>query len=262
MHADIVLGVVTVVMATLGVVVSLTRPDSLHAPGKWRVKIFYATAFAVCAVIAIICVIMQSKETTAARQNLTNALANLTASTREITRVTGLNTQLQEKLLDQDSHISEMAKENLENITGGKAFAYLVPEFVPNATGSSINLYNDGNEVLTGITVKVGRVTGNRDKPENYWLQRKIDSIQMGSLGPHQHALMPDYWLTPRENGILTTHFVAIISAQNGDVIEDIFVRHSKSVNGFAWRFTVKKTTGNGRYKTLKIVDWTEPKPL
>jgi hypothetical protein len=35
MPADIVLGIVTVIMALLGAAVSLHPPESLHAPRKW-----------------------------------------------------------------------------------------------------------------------------------------------------------------------------------------------------------------------------------
>jgi hypothetical protein len=39
MSPDVILGIVTVMMALLGAAVSLHPPESLHAPGKWGAKI-------------------------------------------------------------------------------------------------------------------------------------------------------------------------------------------------------------------------------
>jgi Ca2+/Na+ antiporter len=185
---------------------------------------------------------------------------NFAETTRGLsTAIDGLN-----GVLGITQEVAKLSKENLENITGGDSYAYLMPEFVPGASGSSVNLFNNGKTVLTGLTVRIGRVMGERSEPENYWIDRSaIHAISMNSLGPYAHALLPDYWITPVTDGVLTTHFFAIITAQNGDVLEDIFIRPASSGNGFAFRFTVKKQDYlTKKYKTLKIVDWTEPKSL
>ena len=54
MRPDITLGIVTVLMALVGGVVSL------HAPTKWPAKISYASIFAALGVISVIYVIKQS----------------------------------------------------------------------------------------------------------------------------------------------------------------------------------------------------------
>jgi hypothetical protein len=122
MPADIVLGIVTVIMALLGAAVSLHPPDSLHAPGKWGAKVGYASAFAVLGTIAIVCVIKQSRETAVANQNLSNALSDLERSTGDIASMTNLNTQLQERLLKQSDAITDLSKQSIAATTGGKTF--------------------------------------------------------------------------------------------------------------------------------------------
>jgi len=154
MSADIVLGIVTVIMALLGAAVSLQPPESLRAPGKWC----YASAFAVLGMIAIICVIKQSKESAVANQNLTNALTNLGRSTTDIARITNLNTQLQEKLLGQDARISKLAEESFKTITGADSFPYVA--FQPAAYPGPVGLFvwDHGKYMLTGVTLTIRRL--------------------------------------------------------------------------------------------------------
>src|SRR5712692_948264 len=113
MRADIMLGVVTVLMALLGGIVSL------HAPAKWPAKITYAVLFALLGGISIVYVIKQSNETAVAGQKLTNALDNLGKSTANIVTMTSLNAQLQERLLKQSDTITDLSKQNIAATTGG-----------------------------------------------------------------------------------------------------------------------------------------------
>jgi hypothetical protein len=157
MPADIVLGIVTVIMALLGAAVSLHPPESLHAPGRWRVKVCYATAFTILGTIAIICVIKQSKETALANQNLTTALGDLGRSTGDIARITGLNTQLQKKLLGQDARISKLAEESFKTITGAGSFPYVVPQPAAYPGPVPLFVWDHGKYMLTGVTLTIRR---------------------------------------------------------------------------------------------------------
>jgi hypothetical protein len=175
-----------------------------------------------------------------------------------------------EGVLSTTQFVAGLAKKNLQNVTGGNSFAYLVPQPVEGAIGYSANLFNGGKEVLTGITVRITPVRGKRGTgEEDYWIDPSAShAIPMNTLGPNAHALLSDYWVHPLENGVLITHFLAIITAQNGDVYQDIFFRPAAKGKAFAFRFTVKKLARAAspksppKYKTLKTMDWTEPKPL
>src|SRR5713101_3007221 len=93
MRADILLGIVTVIMAVLGGIVSV------YALSKLSLKIIYVAVFVSAGVVSIVLVIKISNENAAASLGQKNALNQLTSSTGEIARVTALNTALQEKLL-------------------------------------------------------------------------------------------------------------------------------------------------------------------
>src|SRR5229473_4353267 len=157
MPVDIVLGIATVIMALLGAAVSLHPPESLHALGKWGAKVCYATAFAVLGTIAIICVIKQSKENATANQNLTNALTNLGHSTDEISRVTALNTSLQERLLGQSARISNLAEESFRTITGAQSFPYIAPQPAEYPGPIPLFVWDHGKYMLTGMTITIRR---------------------------------------------------------------------------------------------------------
>lgn len=164
--------------------------------------------------------------------------------------------------------VSSLAKKNLQNVTGGDSYAYLLPEPVENALGYSANLFNDGNNVLTGITVRVSTVLADRGGNQNYYIdQGAIHAIPMNTLGPHSHALLSDYWFYPVKDGVPQKHFIAIITAQNGDVYQDIYFRRALSGKGYAFMFTVKRVVRpapKGKPDALTIVKtwgWTEPTP-
>src|ERR1700685_872401 len=121
MHADIVLGVVTLLMAVLGAIASL------HAPEKFWWKISYIIAFLIIGTVRMVFVITQSNETSAASAGLTGALEDLKKSTSEISRMTNLNAQLQQRLLDSSKTVASLAQENINAVTGGKAYPIITP---------------------------------------------------------------------------------------------------------------------------------------
>ena len=171
------------------------------------------------------------------------------------------------RVFQKTEQAADKATVAVNNITGGQSFAYLLPQPVDGAEGYSVNVFNDGKNVLTGVTVRVGRVKGEREHEEEYWIDSSaMHAIPMYTIGPHSHALVPNYWIYPVENGVLATHFFAIVSAQNGDVLQDIFFRPAKKGKAYAFRFTVKRAKNMPgkypKYTTLKTSGWIEPKPL
>jgi hypothetical protein len=147
MRADIVLGVVTVLMALLGGAVAL------HAPAKWQPKIIYAAIFAVLGVISIIYVIKQSNETAIANQNLGAALSSLGQSTTKIADMTTLNSQLQDKLLKQSETITDLSKQNIAAVTGGNTFCYVIANPVFNEF--LLNIGTIGTSPLHEVTIEL-----------------------------------------------------------------------------------------------------------
>src|SRR5260370_20568530 len=122
MRADIWLGVVTVVMAVRGGIVSS------HAPTELRHKIAYVSAFVFAGAVSIWFVIRISNENAAASRELGTALKNLGDSTASIANMTALNTQLQGRLLQQSDTIADLSKQNIATVTGGDSFCYIDSE--------------------------------------------------------------------------------------------------------------------------------------
>jgi hypothetical protein len=92
------LGVVTVLMAVLGGIVSVLAPDR-----AWQ-KVSYAAAFLVLGVVSILLVVRQVRESA-----LTNA--RLESSLRELSKSSSI--------------ISSLSRENLDTQTGGDSFAIM-----------------------------------------------------------------------------------------------------------------------------------------
>jgi hypothetical protein len=109
-------------------------------------------------IIAIVCVIKQSKEAAIANQNLSNAIGNLETSTREISRVTGLNTSLQQKLLGQSERINTLAEESFKTITGANSFPYIAPQPAEYQQPVTLFVWDHGKYMLTGVTLTIRRL--------------------------------------------------------------------------------------------------------
>ena len=219
MRADIALGVLTVLMALVGGVVTL------HAPTKWPAKITYSGIFSLLGTLSIVYVIKQANENATSTQNLTNALVNLGQSTTKIGEMTALNTQLQDKLLRQSDTITYLSRQNIAAttansnlMTGGNSFCYLrlgrpylffihAGQFpVHGVSARIVKLDQNGHvrqENLMGLTVSLGDM-----------IQKHV-SVQPIPLGLE---ISPDYF---RANIFFT--------ARNGDWMQ---LLREQRVNG------------------------------
>jgi hypothetical protein len=118
MRADIWLGVVTVLMAVLGGIVSA------HAPAKLWHKVAYVAAFVLAGAASVWLIIKISNENAAASTGLSIALKNLETSTTNIANMTVRNTELQNRLLSQSATISKLSEQGISIATGGNSFCY------------------------------------------------------------------------------------------------------------------------------------------
>jgi hypothetical protein len=125
MALDIQLGLVTILMAVLGGIVS-----AIALSGKWR-KITSCAAFVVLGCWGMYIVIKQSRDSATASEGLRNALSRIGQSTVQIerdstetARLQEANTHLQERLLKQSVTISSLARENVSQVTGAGTFIY------------------------------------------------------------------------------------------------------------------------------------------
>jgi hypothetical protein len=232
MSPDVILGVVTVIMALLGAAVSLHPPESLHAPGRWGAKIAYATAFAVLGAVAIVSVIRQSKETAILNQNLSNSLGNLGRSTQEISRVTGLNTALQEKLLGQGARISTLAEESFKTITGANSFPYVAPQPTTYPNPVALFVWDRGKYMLTGVTLTIRRA----DDFSYYQPPLDLGILHPGWGKPLSEAILPKPDPKTGEDIYLIDMYT-----QSDTFTEVVHFRKSRDGKSWAFKFWVSQ---------------------
>lgn len=172
--------------------------------------------------------------------------------------------------------IAALAQEDLNNVTGGKSFGYVVPSvsfalnstFIPPETPIdtawfSMHLKNDGNEVLSGVSVAVARIIGNQGGSEN------IDSsimnpVTIGTLAPRSDMLVPTLRFSPdRRSGYVDpegfVEYIVSVTAQNGAIYEKLWFRPSAQVNGWDYKLVVWRNPHRKNDPPLKAVDWTSP---
>jgi hypothetical protein len=110
-------------LAVLGAVMSL------HEELAKRYRGVLLSLFVALGILSVYATIQQSSksagETAAANAKFEQSLENIDKSTQEITRLTGLNTTLQEQLLISNKTITNLAQQSIDTTTGGDSFCYL-----------------------------------------------------------------------------------------------------------------------------------------
>ncbi len=185
--------------------------------------------------------------------------------------------QNKNQLKKTDSLLRDTDK-NLLNITGGDDFGYVLPsENSLEGEGFSVRLYHDGNEQLTGVSVRIAAILHDCPWPpqEDQKCTEQFDAgfltpFQMGTLGPSTSMLIP-HMLVPHVDGDGISHYAIQIAAQNGIAIEQIWFRRARN-NHAAWAYKyvvyreVHGKTKKGdfsaeghKFRPLKKADWREP---
>jgi hypothetical protein len=181
-------------------------------------------------------------------------------------------------VFDKTKTAADTATRAVTEITGGSNFAYITPSSkFTHGTGFSVNIVNDGDTALTGVTVRFNRVVNlcPFNPPDLSCVPlfsgtSDMQPIFMGTIGPHTWAVMPN--LVSPDTSILNNgedRYDIRINAQNGTVYEDLDFRRAQNNNkGWAFRYLVhralySKASGlHDKVKVLKIQEWTEPSPL
>ncbi|MGF7179884.1 hypothetical protein [Tunturiibacter psychrotolerans] len=178
-------------------------------------------------------------------------------------------------ILDTARSVNQVAKANLDNITGGDSYGYVEPVST-RADYATVTLHNDGDQILTGVSVVIERVLNNCVMEADAKCIPEFDPgmmtpIEMGSLGSHQHKPIPrEIDFDPARNG--SGQYNVRIYAQNGQAIQQIFFRKSTMHRGYAYRYTIIRTVsgkpqkgdfklGEEMMRTLKVKDWSEYSP-
>jgi hypothetical protein len=156
--------------------------------------------------------------------------------------------------------VGNLAKENLENVTGGKSFAHITPQIWSGSEPIRLSIYNDGEQTLTGVTVVIRT-------PEAWDFVRNPDGIYQAEASPanigtlHTRELkILDRTINPVEN----REYQFDIAAQNFTVVEHLWFRRGTKL---PWNFKyvidrqyvksqTKKETRFGYETMAKTKDW------
>lgn len=171
-------------------------------------------------------------------------------------------------VLSTTQNVAALAKKNLESITGGSSFAYVIPfTGIPPSSFPRVRdplltfmIVNQGPDILTGVSVTIAKIV--KQYPHGAITSGEVAPVLVGNLGPHASQPVPDTYI--HERGLSAdsrmNHYECFITAQNGTIREEIYLRLAKSGIGWAYQIEVEKNTG--KHQILKKIDWREPHQL
>jgi hypothetical protein len=177
--------------------------------------------------------------------------------------------------------VSSLARENLENLTGGDSYAFVYPDNIidegsdPAHCRFVLKIHNDGKQILTGVTVKVTRILISAPEKGFYFPGQPasvpdLTPIEIGTLAPHTGRVMPGPPWTPTLRPDQTGAYLLRITSQNGGFSELLYFKPSKDNRCLAYKFRVTSRAFGQRkagdfpfegewLRNVKTRDWTEP---
>jgi hypothetical protein len=119
LQPDILFGFIAVGMTVLGGIVSA------HAPTDLKHKAGYIVAFVALGCWAWVVVVQQSKQATRQETELRDQIKRLETASSEVTRLQGLNNQLQQQLLDLGKTNAALGRKSIMTVTGGDSYCWM-----------------------------------------------------------------------------------------------------------------------------------------
>jgi hypothetical protein len=227
----ILLGVVTIVMAYMGMHVTI------HPPGESvRVQRGYKLGFVLLALTAVLLLWWQGARSEQAQEQASNARRSaekkigelqgqvratfdrLTVATTEARRVANLNTELQKRLLDQSYAIKDLTHEAINSATGGDSFCYVsLLSGTIDASGGIPIVIHMGRYPLRDVVADVVDVEAWTKRVADRTLRSALSTeatLKVGNIGVSSTRLMVENKIPFRESD--SQVFVIRFSAQNG----------------------------------------------
>jgi hypothetical protein len=132
------------------------------------------------------------------------AASNFAGTTAGLTTAIG---RLQE-LLSSTKDVEIAVNKNPENVTGGKAFAFVLPDtaippdyFKPSLPTFSMTVCNGGHAILSGLGVAIAHVEREGSPTESIMTDAGLNRIiPAGSLRGHSCKKVPGYYMDPRHD--------------------------------------------------------------
>ncbi len=214
------------VLMLLGAVVAL-QEDWAKAHRWWILA-----AFAVVGMSGMYATMKTAQQSAVANSKLSTSIAQLRDSTAEISRVTALNTSLQEKLLGQSSSIAKLAEESFRTITGADSFPYIAPQPATYPGPVPLFVWDHGKYMLNGVTLTIRR----SDDFNFFQTPLDIGILHPGWGKPLSTAILPK---PDPKTGI--DIFLVDMYTQSDFFTEVMHFRRSKDGKYWAYRFWVQE---------------------
>ena len=151
----------------------------------------------------------------------------------EVGKVFGKTTQAADSIRG----VATLAKQSLEDITGGISYAYLRPDFSETRPTALWKIHNYGKNSLSGIVVKVYPIESGSIEPfgnPNTVIMAPASVFQVGTLGGHSGETISNTILVPKHSS-----YEIYIMAQNGTTTENLLLRPSADGKSYAYRLEV-----------------------
>ncbi|WP_158790556.1 hypothetical protein [Granulicella sp. L60] len=183
------------------------------------------------------------------------------------------------KIMETTQRVSVDARRAMLDVTGGDSYAFVYPSFIFDVSPCAIppchkrmdrrfllKIHNAGQQLLTDVRVNFYLSEG----PEGSLGDIKpLNRFPIGSLAKGSGRNISDEPLYPTANRFGRFSYYVLIMAQNGGVNESIDFRPSKSGQGMAFRYVVRRGKGKPDpkniatektdFETLIDSGWCEP---
>ena len=139
--------IVFVVLSTVTVVISVLGSRSTENSR-------YRSAFHVMGFLSVLCIMWIGFRSYQTQREAAQSQDTVKKNLEEIGRVQELNTKLQQQLIDSSATIAGLAKESIEEITGGDSFCYVEVRYVGGDLLQAF-LLGKGRNPVSGISIRI-----------------------------------------------------------------------------------------------------------
>lgn len=141
-----------------------------------------------------------------------------------------------DSVLKTTQNVASLSQKNLNNITGGDSYAYVVPQ--DSGPVIPLSLHNYGKNILSGVSITII----NLQDPN--WPFEIRQPIAIGTIAPYGFASVPVPVVPQPDPKTGIASYWIFIDAQNGSVDEGLRFRKSrKFANAYAYSLNVVRRT-------------------
>jgi hypothetical protein len=209
------------ILGLLGVVVPLTR--DLAKMGKWEKAIWTAVMFVLLG-LELKSVYQDRREHDEQQAEArAEQIAQFDRIAKGIKQTIDTSERQFEETMARSDKIMGRTNEVLAGVTGGNSFAYVSPQ---NFSGDQFPgiVWNNGEQALVGLTLTIAHTSD----PVQVWGATFFKPIFIGTIGPHDHAPIPDFLFQPRADQTGQDNYWIMLSAQNGTAQQSLYFRRNR----------------------------------